>query len=61
MLIEFAGFVFDWEDIKTTKKSIESLINASLVYSGNALSDIETKVDRYVDACEPCIDMIGQS
>jgi hypothetical protein len=61
MLIEFAGFVFDWEDIKTTKKSIESLINASLVYSGNALTGIETKVDRYAVACEPCINVIEQS
>jgi hypothetical protein len=60
MLIEFAGFIFNWEDIKTTKKSIESLINASLVYSVNALSGIETKVDRYVVTYEPCIDIIGQ-
>jgi hypothetical protein len=52
MLIEFAGFIFDWEDIKNTKKSIESLINASLTYSGNALSGIESKVDRYVAVCE---------
>jgi hypothetical protein len=61
MLIEFAGFIFDWEHIKTTKKSIESLLNASLVYSGNALWGIETKVDRYVVACEPCMEIIRQS
>lgn len=45
-LIEFAGWLFDWEDILATKDSIKSLLNAGLEFGNQKLVTAEQKVDR---------------
>ncbi|KAH8802584.1 hypothetical protein F5884DRAFT_683783 [Xylogone sp. PMI_703] len=48
-LIEFAGFLFAWDDIIQTKNTISSLLNTGLDYASSQIINAEAKVDQFFD------------
>jgi hypothetical protein len=58
-LVDFVGFIFNWDDIKQTKNSISSTINAGFDYAGIKIDDVAVKVDGFFDGLERTIDQFG--
>jgi hypothetical protein len=56
VLKDFAGFVFNWGDIKETKNTISSLITAGIGAAGDKAGDFEKKVDGFFGDLEKKID-----
>ncbi|KAL1876851.1 hypothetical protein VTK73DRAFT_9153 [Phialemonium thermophilum] len=60
-LVEFVGFLFDWDDILTTKDTISSLLTAGFGYAAIKIDDITQKVDGFFEQLEETIDKFGNA
>jgi hypothetical protein len=48
-LIEFCGFIFSWDDILTTRKTISSFITAGLGYAATKVTQSEDTVNKFFE------------
>ncbi|KAK1774877.1 hypothetical protein QBC45DRAFT_489404 [Copromyces sp. CBS 386.78] len=60
-LVDFVGFVFNWDDILATKDTISNTITAALGYGGSKIDHFSTRVDGFFDDLERTIDNFGTS
>lgn len=60
-LVEFVGFLFNWDDILTTKDTISSLLTAGFGYAAIKIDDITRKVDGFFGQLEETVDKFGNS
>lgn len=60
-LVDFVGFIFNWDDILTTKDTISSTLTAGFGYAALKMDDLATKVDGFFDGLEKTIDEFGKS
>lgn len=60
-LVDFIGFIFDWDDILTTKNTISNMLTAGFGYAALKMDDLAEKVDSFFDGVEDTIDKLGSS
>lgn len=58
-LMEWLGFIFDWDDIILTKKIIVNVSNQTLELAKHKVGDAEAIINNFFDGIEKAIDKLG--
>ncbi|KAH0372867.1 hypothetical protein KCU65_g919, partial [Aureobasidium melanogenum] len=58
-LVDFVGFIFDWDDILATKDTISATITAGFGYAAIKMDDLTAKADGFFIYLENAVDEFG--